>query len=300
MSTQTDAVPGSGVIHNIGYRRYDGPRLERFDLIAAMYSQTLRGSYGIGRGIAAKLFPWFLVFCTMLPAFIIVAIQTQIAGIEEPVADFTSYTMYVQVVPILFLAVQAPQAVSRDMRFGTLPLYFSRPLSYADYVLAKFAASWTALFALLAAPLLMLYVGALLVDLPFGQTSFDLLKSLVGAALLAALMTGVGLVIASVTPRRGLGVAAIIAVMMGSYLTTTTIQSALTAFESGQAAAWAGMLSPLTLYDGTQSFLFQVATNTPAAQPDVAPGLALTAALAGFTALCYWLLVLRYRKVSSR
>lgn len=303
MSTPVDSAPGAGVIHNIGYRRYDGARLGRFDVLLAMYSQTLKGSYGIGRGTVAKLFPWFLVFCTMLPAFILVAIQAQAADMfrsSGPLVEMTGYTMIVQMVPALFLAVQAPQAVSRDLRFNTMPLYFSRPLTYRDYVLARVAGVWTGLFALLAAPLLLLYVGALLIELPFGETTLDLLQALLGVALLAALLTGLGLLLASVTPRRGLGVAAIVAALSGSYIAASTFQSMLSMFESEAAATWAGLLSPLTLYDGVQSFLFQISPSSPAAIPDWPAGLTLTAALIGFCALSYGLLLLRYRKVSSR
>ena len=44
---------------------------------------------------------------------------------------------------MLFCAVVAPELVSRDLRGGVLPLYFSRPLTRIDYALAKWP-RWSA------------------------------------------------------------------------------------------------------------------------------------------------------------
>ncbi|GAA4917043.1 ABC-2 type transport system permease protein [Stackebrandtia albiflava] len=305
MATTTE--PGkTGAIHNIGYRRYDGPRLGRRDIFLALYGQTLKGTFGIGRGLGAKIFPWLLFGSTVLPAFILVAVQTQIPpGPEGPqlLVEFGAYTVMVQAVPSLFLASQAPQAVSRDLRFHTLPLYFSRPLSYVDYVRARVAGIATGLGILVAAPLLVMYIGALLLEFPIGDMTLKLLAALVSLVFLVAMFTMIGTLIASVTPRRGLGVAAIIAVLSGSYMAATFLQALLGSFVSEPASAWGGLLSPITIYDGIQAFLFgwspvDAAPSTPAVAPGAAAGLTLLAAAVAITALCYRLLLLRYRKVS--
>src|SRR5690606_38173902 len=127
------------------------------------------------------------------------------------------YATILQGVLAIFVAVQAPQTVSLDLRFHTLPLYLSRPLERFDYVAAKYAALATGVFILLAVPLLIMYVGALLAELSFGEQTADILLALVGAALFALVLSGIALVIASLTPRRGLGVAGIITVLALSY-----------------------------------------------------------------------------------
>jgi len=38
----------------------------------------------------------------------------------------------------IFIAAQAPELVSRDLRSHVLPLYFCRPLRRGDYPLAKY------------------------------------------------------------------------------------------------------------------------------------------------------------------
>ena len=55
-----------------------------------------------------------------------------------------AYDTYVPACAILvllvFIAAQAPELVSRDLRSHMLPLYFARPLRRLDYPLAKLAA----------------------------------------------------------------------------------------------------------------------------------------------------------------
>jgi len=76
-----------------------------------------------------------------------VAVAVATKAKELPV-DYTRYAIIMQAVISLYVASQAPQSVSRDLRFKTVPLYFSRPIETADYVRAKFAALASALFIL--------------------------------------------------------------------------------------------------------------------------------------------------------
>jgi hypothetical protein len=55
----------------------------------------------------------------------------------------------------------------------------------------------------------------------------------------------------------------------------------------------------VTIYDMMQSGLFGFAPSAPVAAPGTGVGLVFLAVLLGFSALGYWLLILRYRKVSS-
>lgn len=297
MSSPVNGTSQSGVIHNIGYRRYEGRRLHGFDITRALYSQTLRGSYGIGRGLVAKLYPWFLVGAIVLPAFIIMAVMNFTL---QPVMEVSDYILFVQAVPALFLAVQAPHAVSRDLRFKVMPLYLSRPLTWRQYVHAKIAGVWTGLFVLMTVPLFVLYAGCLLIKLPFWETTQNFLAAVFGSALLAAMFTLIGLVIASFTPRRGLGVAAIITVLMGSFGVATFAQTFLMEFGSTDSAHLAGMLSPVTLYQGVQAALFGTPQALVNVRPDLLIGGVLTVVTAGLLALGYLILSARYERVSSQ
>ena len=71
-----------------------------------------------------------------------------------------------------------------------------------------------ALFLLMALPLTLLFAGALLAELPLGEQLPDYLRAMAGAAIYALVLAGIGLVVAAMTPRRGLGVAAVVAVLL--------------------------------------------------------------------------------------
>ncbi|WP_069769250.1 ABC transporter permease subunit [Streptomyces sp. LUP30] len=284
-------------IHNIGYRSYDGPRLGRAYARRSLYSQSLRGAYGLGRSVKSKVLPMLLFVVMCVPAAIMVAVAVATKAKELPV-DYTRYAIIMQAVISLYVASQAPQSVSRDLRFKTVPLYFSRPIETADYVRAKFAALASALFVLTAAPLLVLYVGALLAKLDFADQTKGFGQGLVSVALLSLLFAGIGLVIASVTPRRGFGIAAVIAVLTISYGAVSTLQAIAEAQNSTGSIPWIGLFSPVTLIDGVQSAFLGASSAFPGGVgPSDGQGVVYVLVLLGLIAAGYGLLIRRYRKV---
>ncbi|MZF85463.1 ABC transporter permease [Streptomyces sp. SID5643] len=298
-STGTPApAPGDQTrIHNIGYRNYDGPRLGRAYARRSLYSQSLRGSYGLGRSVKSKVLPMLLFVVMCVPAAIMVAVTVVTKANALPV-DYTRYAVIMQAVISLYVASQAPQSVSRDLRFKTVPLYFSRPIETADYVRAKFAALASALFVLTAAPLLVLYAGALLTKLDFAAQTKGFAQGLVSVALLSLLFAGIGLVIASFTPRRGFGIAAVIAVLTITYGAVSTLQAIADAQGSGDAVPWIGLFSPITIVDGVHSaFLGATSASPSGVGPSTAEGVVYVFVALGLIAASYGLLMRRYKKV---
>ncbi|MBZ6203378.1 ABC transporter permease [Streptomyces olivaceus] len=294
----TATVPGDQTrIHNIGYRNYDGPRLGRAYARRSLYSQSLRGSYGLGRSAKSKVLPMLLFVVMCLPAAIMVAVAVATKANDLPL-DYTRYAIVMQAVISLYVASQAPQSVSRDLRFKTVPLYFSRPIETADYVRAKYASLASALFILTAAPLLVLYVGALLAKLDFADQTKGFAQGLVSVALLSLLFAGLGLVIASVTPRRGFGIAAVIAVLTISYGAVSTLQ-AIAEVQSGTGAvSWIGLFSPITLIDGVAAaFLGATSAFPGGVGPGNGEGAVYVLVTLGLIACAYGLLMRRYQKV---
>ncbi|MBD0840971.1 MULTISPECIES: ABC transporter permease [unclassified Streptomyces] len=284
-------------IHDIGYRNYDGPRLGRTYATRSLYSQSLRGAYGLGRSVKSKVLPMLLFVVMCVPAAIMVAVAVATKANDLPV-DYTRYAIIMQAVISLYVASQAPQSVSRDLRFKTVPLYFSRPIETADYVRAKFAALASALFALTAAPLLVLYVGALLAELDFADQTKGFAQGLVSVALLSLLFAGIGLVIAAVTPRRGFGIAAVIAVLTISYGAVSTLQAIADAQGSTDAIAWIGLFSPVTLIDGLQTAFLGASSAFPGGiGPSQGEGVVYVLLTLGLIAAAYGLLLRRYKKV---
>ncbi|NGO42086.1 ABC transporter permease [Streptomyces ureilyticus] len=284
-------------IHNIGYRNYDGPRLGRAYARRSLYSQSLRGAYGLGRSVKSKVLPMLLFVVMCVPAAIMVAVAVATKAKDLPV-DYTQYAIFLQAVIGLYVASQAPQSVSRDLRFKTVPLYFSRPIETADYVRAKYASLASAMFILTAAPLVVLYVGALLAKLDFADQTKGFAQGLLSVALLSLLFAGIGLVISAVTPRRGFGIAAVIATLTISYGAVSTVQAIAFDQNSTDAIAWLGLFSPITLIDGVQTAFLGATSSFPGeVGPSSGEGVVYLLVVLGLIAGCYGLLMRRYRKV---
>ncbi|WP_405615475.1 ABC transporter permease [Streptomyces sp. NBC_01511] len=284
-------------IHNIGYRNYDGPRLGRAYARRSLYSQSLRGSYGLGRSGKSKILPMILFAAMCLPAAIMVAfaVSTNLKTLPVP---YTQYAIFTQAVIALFLAAQAPQSVSRDLRFKTVPLYFSRPIERVDYVVAKYGAMASALFVLTAAPLLVLYIGSLLAKMDFVDQTKGFGQGLVSIGLLSLLFGGLGLVTAALTPRRGFGVAAVIATLTITYGAVSTVQAIAYGTGSDSAVQWLGLFSPITLIDGVQTAFLGAKSSFPGeVGPSAGVGVVYLLVVLALVLGSYAVLMRRYRKV---
>ncbi|AWK10063.1 hypothetical protein SSP531S_24130 [Streptomyces spongiicola] len=297
-TTRTGTAPTETTrIHNIGYRNYDGARLGRAYARRSLFAQSLRGAYGLGRSARSKVLPMILFAVMCVPAAVVVAVAVA-TGMKELPLDYTRYAIFTQAVIGLFLAAQAPQTVSRDLRFKTVPLYFSRPVERVDYVLAKFGAMASALFVLTAAPLLVLYLGSLLAEMDLADQTKGFAQALVSVALLSLLFGGLGLVMAALTPRRGFGVAAVIATLTITYGAVSTVQAIAHETGSGGAVQWLGLFSPVTLIDGVQTAFLGATSAFPGGQgPGTGTGAVYLLVVLALIAGSYGVLMRRYRKV---
>lgn len=286
------------VIHDIGFRHYAGPRFGRGWVLRSLTVDTVRGVFGIGRPARSKVMPWLLVAILVIPTAAI-ALSVLLTGGDELPLSFTEFLNAFQLPLSLFVAGAAPYAVSRDLRHGVMPLYLSRPLSRTDYVLARLLGLAIALFTVMSVPQTVTLVCGLLAELPAGDLLVGWLGGLLASALLALLLAVVGLAIAAYTPRRGLGVAAIITIL----LVVTGVSYAVSgiADQMGQddLAVLGGILDPYRLIDGLTAWGLDVAPADPTFQLTQAWHFLLyvlgyLAAVAGFGGLA----LLRYRKAA--
>ncbi|MFG2115004.1 ABC transporter permease [Streptomyces sp. NPDC048718] len=291
--------PEATRIHNIGYRGYDGPRLGRAAARQALFSQSLRGAYGLGRSAKSKVLPMLLSAVMCVPALIVVAVAVFTKSSKLAI-DYTQYAVFLQMVIGIFVAAQAPQSVSRDLRFRTVPLYFARPIERVDYVLAKFGAMASALFVLTASPLLIMWIGSLLAKMDFATQTRMFGEGLASVALLSLLFGGIGLVMAALTPRRGFGVAAVIATLVISYGAVSTLQGIAYGTDNPGAIQWIGLFSPITLIDGVNSAFLGGTSAFPggdAVAPGAGAGVVYLLVVLALIAGSYGVLMRRYRKV---
>ena len=291
MTFAEGVVRGTGVIHDIGYQRYTGPRLGRRHVFGSLYVHSLRAAFGLGRTAKAKIFPGFVVAVAFGVAVVGVAIRTQTGTVA------VSYLQYVDglgIPVLLFLAVVAPELVCRDLRAQVLPLYFSRPLRRSDYALAKLAAMVSAVWLLLAGPLLVMFLGY-----AFAQTGgasgawhefTDYLGALGYATITAVVLGAVAVPLASLSTRRAVS-AVIIA---GAFAVTTPVIGVLSAVGGTTAQQLAPLVNPIGMLNGLEAWIYRrdnldIGGYGP---------LYLAAALA-LVAGCVAALVVRYRRVAA-
>jgi ABC-2 type transport system permease protein len=248
------------VIHDLGYRHYDGPRLGRAAIVRALYWHSLRSAFGIGRGAKAKIMPLLTFGIMCLPA-VVNAVGTARGG--GSVIPYDTYVFRLRaLIMVIFVAAQAPELVSRDLRSHVLPLYLCRPVRRLDYPLAKYAAFTAACLAMLEIPLLLLYLGNI-VNASGGAAIWSQTKALIPGLLIgvlwAVLFAAIGLVLASLTGRRAYATG-VIAIY---FFLTWTLASILIGVGGGRgatvaaplAARLAGLVSPVTVLEGVRQWL---------------------------------------------
>lgn len=293
----SQTAPVTPAIHDIGYQRYDGVRLGRRAIWWSLFVDGLRAAFGFGRSAGAKVWPWLLFAIATLPTLIVVMIAAFTQAAALPATPVFYLTQILQIVTV-FVAVLAPRAVSRDLRFRTIPLYFSRPLTRWDYVTAKTAAMTAATFIFLAAPATVLALGAILAELPWRTQLADWGRGLAVAALAAVLFAAIAVALAALTPRRGLGTA----VIVGFFIVTSGMALTLTGIAFGQdrqdLVNYAGLLSPFTTTTTLSSWLDPTA-RFAGVEVSTTVGLAVLAAWLFYVLVAYAVLVLRYRRVSA-
>jgi ABC-2 type transport system permease protein len=262
-------APETGSIYDIGYRKYEGPRLGRAHAIRSLFNQSLRSSFGIGRGGRAKIAPITLGFISCIPAIAIVAAQALLRQFpgggslqEQLPIRYDTYASTIGIFVILFCAAQAPDLFGRDQRHNLLALYFARALRREDYALARMAGFMVAVFLLQLLPQVLLFLGQVLLatDIVKGITD-DLPKMarvVAQAALAAGLLGGLAMAISAFTPRRAYAVAGIIAL----FIVPTIVAGIVVGLGSIEVGSWLVLLSPTSVLDGTNAFLFDTVRNS--------------------------------------
>lgn len=282
--------PEAGVIHDIGYQRYTGARLGRRYATRSLYWHGVRAAFGIGRGAWAKVLPIGLFALACLAALILVVVSSQLDGRVLSYVGVASTFSYAATV---FVAIVGPELVSGDLRNNVLALYLSRPLRRSDYALAKLGALATAVFALFAGPMLVMFVGMAFTSSGVGgvlSEAGDLLAGIGAAVVHAAMLAAMGLPLAALSGRRVFATGIIIAV----FLLTSPVSAALRALDPEGAGQLAGLLDPVSLLNGVDKWIFGFGLVNPGSYGPVYGAAALALILAG-VGCAVW----RYRRVKA-
>jgi ABC-2 type transport system permease protein len=313
-NTTEPANATQSVIHDLGYKSYDGPRIGRAGIVRALAWSSFRSAFGFGRSFKAKIVPILILIVVCLPAIV------NAAMVSHGNPRITTYDVYQSglrtFAMLVFVAVQAPELVSRDLRSRVLPLYFSRPLKPIDYPLAKYIAFAAALLVMMWVPLLVLYFGTI-VSLHGGSAVWHETQALFPGLLIglmwAVVLAAVGLFFASLSGRRAFATGAVAIFLFLTWVLANIIVNAETRPVPVQCgpngcislgppptvpigAKIGGLFSPFTLMDGVRRWLGGL---TPDAVPKPGSfGVVYAIVLIALVAGCLYGLAARYRKAS--
>jgi ABC-2 type transport system permease protein len=258
-----NAIARTGSIYDLGYRRYEGPRLGRAYAVRSLIVHSFRTTFGLGRGGRAKVAPLVLGALAVLPALLVVGALTLAArlGIQEQLEGaspirYDSYFSAIGAIIVLFCAAQAPELFGRDQRHGVLTLYFARALRRTDYAFARLAGFALALLLLLLFPMAVLFFGRALLSTDIGKAfgnDLPMVPAIIGQALLTAgLLGGLAMAVSAFTPRRAYATAGIIAL----FILPGIVAGIIIQLGSSAIGNWLVLLSQSTVLSGTNAVLF--------------------------------------------
>jgi ABC-2 type transport system permease protein len=312
------AVRQSGVIHDIGYQGYEGLRLSRRGIATALTWHSLRSAFGFGRGAKAKIVP-VLTFLIMCAPAVVNAVAMALGHSHTRVFPYDTYVGTLRVLVLLvFIAAQAPELVSRDLRSRVLPLYFARPIQRRDYPLAKYAAFTLACLAMIDIPVLLLYVGTIM-QVHGGSAVWTQTRALIPGLLVglmwAAVLAAVGLALASVSGRRAFSTGAVAIFLFLTWTLTTVLTKIaqspgphgppggppgpgahLASTGVTTAAHLFGLISPFTVVDGVRQWLGGTSPGIVAAPGHYGPAYGVM--LVVFLGVSLFALIRRYSTAS--
>lgn len=289
--------PRRGVIHDLGYRPYAGPRHGETHIARSLFVTGLRNAYGLGRSARSKILPFLLLLFYVVPTLGIV-----VAMVLFDQRDlFAGYPALPGTIPLLsvFAAAQAPILFSHDLRYGSIVLYLARPLRASAYAATRWLSLVAALMVFLLTPMLLLYAGALLSDADVLSETGDLLAAVGMALLLAGMIASVAGLISAWSTRRGFAVVATIAVLLLGDGIVSAVQAIAREQDTTTVGQVAGLLSPFRLHSGLVDVWLGEGSSLAPPESALAQAAYLLAGLT-FVVGGLGLLVWRYRKVAGR
>ncbi len=269
-------TPGAGVsadaqIYDRGYRHYDGPREGRPHAIRALIGYSIKRGLGIKKRWTAKIIPIILYSIAFFPVIIIIGIRAFAGRLAEGFNYGTLYDL-LSTILIVFAAATAPEMLSDDRRQNVLPLYFSRAISRADYLLAKISALGILMASIALVPGLVLFLGIMFLDNSpvnyFVHHWVDVLRVIANGMLIAIFFAAIGILIASFTDRKSVAAA----VYIGSVLLVSGFVQALFEAINGSWHRYIVLLSPTLVPAAITSWIFgtNLGNDSPIVRADLA------------------------------
>lgn len=255
-----------GEVFDRGYQHYEGSRHGRAGSVWALARFSMARAMGIKKSWTAKVIPILVYIGAFMTAIIPIGIESFTGQVVMP------YDQFFNIIFLLigvFVATIAPEMLCGDRRENVLSLYFSRPITRLDYVLAKLLATALLTLTVTFVPAFILWLGrSLLADAPLsalGNNLDDLARIALAGMLIAFFLGAGGLMIASFTGRKAIAVA----VTIVGFLVLETLANTLLQVVPGRWENLVILLSPSNTISAFLAQLFPGADSSGTANPDV-------------------------------
>jgi ABC-2 type transport system permease protein len=210
-----------GAVYDRGYRGYEGARGGRKTSRWALFLASIRRALGIRRPWRQKVAPAVLLGIATVPAVVWVGVAYVTRDTPASGFQLITYRDYVGTSTYLlaFVALTAPDIMCPDRRQRVLPLIFARPLTGADYVIAKVGAMFALVFTFGFLPQVVLFVGQMLVSedgaLRYARDNAEVLWQVpVAVSVLAIYYASISIAVSSFTTRRIIAGAVIVGTLL--------------------------------------------------------------------------------------
>jgi ABC-2 type transport system permease protein len=233
-----------GEVYDRGYQHYTGPRLGRAHAVRALTGYSMKRALGSKKRWTAKVVPVILYVAVAMLVIIPLGIQAFIDSAE--ILQYWDYFSVAWLILGVFVATIAPEMLCGDRREKTLILYFSRPITRLDYLLAKLLATALLTLTITLIPLAIFWLGRqLLDDSPVSamrDNIGDLFKIVVVSIVVSAYLGALGLVVSAFTGRKAIAVGIIIVAFLFASALAGVLQNV---FGTDSQKAWFGLISPV-------------------------------------------------------
>lgn len=293
-ATQPTAQP-YGEVFDRGYQHYDGPRLGRSHAIRRLIIYSIKRGLGIKKRWTSKILPFILYSLAYVPAFVIVGLLAILPADNFTGIGFDSLYDVLEFVILIYAAALAPEMLCDDRRERTLQLYFSRPLTRLDYLVAKVSAMGILMSTIIFGPPLLLFIGLTLTDTsPFGYLRdhyADLLKIGSFGILMSAFFAAVSLTVATFTTRKGIAAAIVI---IGYLMLAAIGNTFFEALDRSEGAGYFVFISPPDFMQALRFWLFRDDSENPLFAASNLPGITLLIWLAVIVAIAVFFMYRTY------
>lgn len=291
-----------GAVYDLGYEPFEGERRGRTGARRTVFADGIRRVLGIRRKGRRKVLPWMLLAIAVIPSVVFVGISFfvpgEIAGGTDAASSHADFFALGGTITMLFTALAAPELLIPDRRDGVLSILSSRPLTYVDYLGARFSSLVAIVAGFLIVPQFLLYIGLASVHADglfrgLVEDAGNLPRILAATVIYLVAYVPLGFVVASLSNRKAIAATIYIAVLLGlTIFAEAIIQNNV--FTGGR---WVALLAPINTADAGAAWVFGASNpESLLAAADIDPVLGVIA-LAVFGAIGVVFSLYRYRRL---